>query len=634
MEHAIISHSSIEAIAESIDIKKLSVEAAKALSPDVDYRLREIIQDAQKFARHARRTRITTEDVNDAVRLRNFEPLYGFSNKDAAKYTRATGHPDMCVVKDPILPLDKLLEQPLPRPPVEVGLMPHWLFINGIQPIIPENAPLEKPVSRQPKRPATVLLPGGAIKRPTNAEFTAAAASQPAAVSLPVAQVQPPVQHSLSKELQLYFDKVVVLLKGQSLLSSSGPTAAAAAAGGQPGIEGSVPSTRGNLSSATSPEMNRQQRAAFESISNDPGLHPLTPYFVKYVVDEVACNLKNLQILRTMLQLATAIISNPHIQLEHYIHQLLPPVLTCLVAKSLGSNPSDDHWSVRDAAAVIIKQVCVRFSDPFFNVQPRISKTLLKSFLDSNKPLATHYGAVIGLAALGHATVSHLLIPHLYNYMLRLRPFLEGSPVSKVLESQKVAGQVSSRSSTVTAGLQVLGSQRVDAYRVHGAMLDAVSSAVNERKVAASMLCNATQDRRHKRIPAWTDEVASITAVGDSGGGNCDADRQEKDYGDVVMRDVEVPTVSWQAGVILDTAVNRKRGRGTGSGTGMNGDVTAVSPTVEERIQSILAGSWREEADVQREEADLEKIYWALEQIFGESFTARIPTPYPSFLNL
>ena len=29
----------------------------------------------------------------------------------------------------------------------------------------------------------------------------------------------------------------------------------------------------------------------------------------------------------------------------------------------------------------------------FSNVQPRISKTLVKAFLDPTKPLATHYGA-------------------------------------------------------------------------------------------------------------------------------------------------------------------------------------------------------------------------------------------------
>jgi hypothetical protein len=55
---------------------------------------------------------------------------------------------------------------------------------------------------------------------------------------------------------------------------------------------------------------------------------------------------------------------------------------------------------------------------------------------------------------------------------------------------------------------------------------------------------------------------------------------------------------------------------------------------VDRKIQLILAGSWKDEADVEREAAELEEICWALEQIFGESLTARLPTPHPPFLSL
>jgi hypothetical protein len=44
MEGSYVDSASIQAIAHSIDVHKLSDDAAKALSPDVDYRLREIIQ--------------------------------------------------------------------------------------------------------------------------------------------------------------------------------------------------------------------------------------------------------------------------------------------------------------------------------------------------------------------------------------------------------------------------------------------------------------------------------------------------------------------------------------------------------------------------------------------------------------
>jgi transcription initiation factor TFIID subunit 6 len=43
------------------------------LAPDVEYRLREIIQEALKFVRHSRRTTLTTEDVNNALRVKNVE---------------------------------------------------------------------------------------------------------------------------------------------------------------------------------------------------------------------------------------------------------------------------------------------------------------------------------------------------------------------------------------------------------------------------------------------------------------------------------------------------------------------------------------------------------------------------------
>jgi transcription initiation factor TFIID subunit 6 len=41
---SIIHPNAIKAIAHSIDIPKLSDEAAKTLAPDVEYRLREVVQ--------------------------------------------------------------------------------------------------------------------------------------------------------------------------------------------------------------------------------------------------------------------------------------------------------------------------------------------------------------------------------------------------------------------------------------------------------------------------------------------------------------------------------------------------------------------------------------------------------------
>ena len=51
----------------------LSEDIAQALAQDVEYRMREIVQEGLKFASHSRRTRLTADDVNRSLRLLNVE---------------------------------------------------------------------------------------------------------------------------------------------------------------------------------------------------------------------------------------------------------------------------------------------------------------------------------------------------------------------------------------------------------------------------------------------------------------------------------------------------------------------------------------------------------------------------------
>ena len=49
--------------------------------------------------------------------------------------------------------LAQQMEQALPAPPAEASIATHWLSIDGVQPSIPENAPVGQPA---PKRQRTV----------------------------------------------------------------------------------------------------------------------------------------------------------------------------------------------------------------------------------------------------------------------------------------------------------------------------------------------------------------------------------------------------------------------------------------------------------------------------------------------
>ena len=99
--------------------------------------------------------------------------------------------------------------------------------------------------------------------------------------------VKPLVKHILSKELQLYFEKIC---------------------------------------SAVLDENNDEYRvAALASLRSDPGLHQLVPYFVQFVAEKVTHSLKNLFVLTQMMQLTSAMLDNESLYVDPYVSQ--PPII-------------------------------------------------------------------------------------------------------------------------------------------------------------------------------------------------------------------------------------------------------------------------------------------------------------------
>lgn len=119
----------------------------------------------------------------------------------------------------------QLIGPPLPPPPFEVRVRPHWLIIDGVQPAIPENTPVDAP--RPAKRPK-LQHPKDLQPQPKAKAAPAAAAGKAADAGAGAAgqhqqhqgppeagpHVKPPVQLLLSKELLQYWDRVVAVLKG------------------------------------------------------------------------------------------------------------------------------------------------------------------------------------------------------------------------------------------------------------------------------------------------------------------------------------------------------------------------------------------------------------------------------------
>ena len=314
MPSSVYPKDSVKDVAESLGIINLRDNIATALATDIEYRIRDIVQSASKCMKHAKRTRMTTSDIDHALRQKNIEPLYGFyppytGGKKQGPWFRTvptTSGAPLYVLEDEEINFEHILEHG-PRVGVGrgVGWHAHWLAIEGVQPPIPEN-----PV------PLTRKMAG--------TDDTSLADAGEAAAELGNTAVKPLVKHVLSRELQLYYERLT-----SSILSP--PTDAETETGTALPQEGMPLSNYSDISSG-----NLVRDAALSSLRGDAGIHQLVPYLIQWIGSNVTHSLRlpptaqdpekkleeqkhTIQLLHTMLSTLHALLVNTSIFIEPYV---------------------------------------------------------------------------------------------------------------------------------------------------------------------------------------------------------------------------------------------------------------------------------------------------------------------------
>jgi transcription initiation factor TFIID subunit 6 len=114
---------SIKDVAESVGIAQLNDEALRSLSQDVEYRLGQVIVEALRFMRAASRTTLTVQDVSQALKVLDVEPLYGYDSTRPLRYGEASlgpGQP-LYYIEDEEVDFEKLINAPLPKVPRDMS---------------------------------------------------------------------------------------------------------------------------------------------------------------------------------------------------------------------------------------------------------------------------------------------------------------------------------------------------------------------------------------------------------------------------------------------------------------------------------------------------------------------------------
>lgn len=159
-------------------------------------------------------------------------------------------------------------------------IIAHWLAVEGVQPLIPQN-----PTSSESRNLELVA-------KGHNANPNLAAMSGHANTT-----VKPLVKHILSKELQLYFEKV--------------------------------------CNAFLDPGSEEYRTSAYSSLREDPGLHQLVPYFVQFIAEKVTHSLNNIFVLTQVMRIGEAMIQNPSLYIDPYVSCSFPLLVAASGCKCL-----------------------------------------------------------------------------------------------------------------------------------------------------------------------------------------------------------------------------------------------------------------------------------------------------------
>ena len=354
-----------QAIADSIGVNLPKTQLTTQVAQEGELYIQQWIGSAALLYANAHAGRLTVDHINRALLAENKQPLLGYNNNPSFLIVPASlEQAELLFPRETEVDLNEASEQ-VPAP-VTQAFSYQYLLTEGV-PVTRQSLSTRRLVIKFPPSEKATPNPAASL------EFNRRAPINLAKRAYEKRQL---VGDVVNGGLVCYFLRMVNLMRDDLVLSKD---------------------------------------PALERLASDPGIEQLIPYFLQFVFGQVTVRLREVTVMNTMVEVTNAMMQNPCMSNAIYAHAFLKIAFSLLIGADYGSLVQDDDTAMRNNAARLLQLMCERFQGAFPSIWQAVFNRLVACLFSPQTTLAAHYGALVGIQALGPAYVAKAL-PHLISY--------------------------------------------------------------------------------------------------------------------------------------------------------------------------------------------------------------------------
>jgi len=359
-----------QAIADSLGISVSKATLISSIAQDGESRVQRVIGSAALLCANACSQRLTTQHINRILISERKQPLVGYDNLPFFNMlTAPCDQHELCFFRESPVQLDSVASSAVSEPSVQSFAL-EYLLTEGV-PKDKRSLSTRRLLAKPPK-----------IDKPTSVQPSSALSSVELTQRAPVSIVRQAydlsqiVSDVVNSDLQLYFIRIINLLRDDSVYSKD-------------------------------TELFR--------LSTEVGIHQLLPYFLQFIFGQISLHCQDLQLMDILISMTSALVKNPALGSELYVHSFLKIAFVALVGSDLTTAVHDDDTRLRDHAAELLSLICRKYSVSYPGIESAIHNQLVLYLFKADNSLAAHYGALSGIRSLGVKSMMAVM-PQLKSY--------------------------------------------------------------------------------------------------------------------------------------------------------------------------------------------------------------------------